>query len=92
MELYDAPDQQIFADGWARSRALFAGLYNGTLTYGEFAKKRQENAATFNDAFARLDSDRAAEQARIEAQGNQGVQMRRALLFQHYLNHNPLFD
>lgn len=71
----------------ARSRALFADLYNGTLTYGEFAKKRQENAATLNDTVERKRSSLVAE----EAQGEQEAQMRRALIFQNYLNQNPLF-
>lgn len=89
---YDTADQQIIADGWARSRALFADLYNGALTYGEFAKKRQENAATAADAFERKRSSLVAEEARIEAQGEQEAQMRRALIFQNYLNQNPLFQ
>lgn len=84
---YGNPYQQIHAAAWARTRTLFADLYNGALTYGEFATKRQENAVTFDDAIERKRSSLVAE----EAQGEQEAQMRRALIFQNYLNQNPLF-
>lgn len=51
--MHGDPYQQTAERIWASDRALLADLYNGTLTYGEYAKKRQENAATFDDAIER---------------------------------------
>ncbi len=64
------PYQRILDVGGQAAAALLADLYNSALTYGEFAKKRQEVSAMVDEAIDRFRSERVAEERARQEQAS----------------------
>ena len=70
-EQYQAPFRKIYIHQAQAGAAILADLYNSSITYGEFSKRRQEIDATANEAADRMRSaitseSQAAEQVSLQ--------------------------